>query len=155
MLRRMPALWVGSTRPVVSASSAGVQVDLGTWNGERRLATLSAAGNLLVERGGAPVRPLSRSDCAIVARSLEDCAVSRDCSSFALSALRISASRWAGLKRAYHETTGLDVEVFRSLCMRSCELGFTPSYELIRRNACDGAKSGQWPLDDPAGGLQR
>ena len=155
MLRRMPALWVGSTRPVVSASSAGVQVDLGTWNGERRLATLSAAGNLLVERGGAPVRPLSRSDCAIVARSLEDCAVSRDCSSFALSAQRISASRWARLKRAYHETTGLDVEVFRSLCMRSCELGFTPSYELIRRNACDGAKSGQWPLDDPAGGLQR
>jgi len=151
----MPALWVGSSQPVVSASSAGVQVELGTWNGERRLAMLSAAGNLVVERSRAPIRPLSRSDCAIVARSLEDCAVNRDCSSFALSAQRIPASRWASLERAYHETTGLDVEVFRILCVRSCELGFTPSYELIRRNACDGAKPDQWPLDDSAGGLQR
>jgi serine/threonine protein kinase len=155
VLRRMPDLWVGSGQPVVSASSAGVQVDLGTWNGERRLATLSAAGKLVVERSRAPVRPLSRSDCALVARSLEDCAVNRDCSSFALSAQQIPASRWAGLNRAYHETTGLDVAVFRILCVRSCELGFTPSYELIRRNACDGAKPDQWPLDDPAGGLQR
>jgi serine/threonine protein kinase len=154
-LRHMPTLWVGSSQPVVSASSAGVEVDLGTWNGERRLATLSAAGNLVVERSRAPIRALSRSDCAIVARSLEDCAVNRDCGSFALSAQRIPASRWAGLKRAYHETTGLDVAVFRNLCVRSCELGFTPSYELIRRNACDGAKPDQWPLDDPAGGLQR
>jgi len=155
VLRRMPDLWVGSSQPVVSASSAGVQVDLGRWNGEHRLATLSAVGNLVVERSRAPIRPLSRSDCALVARSLEDCAVNRDCSSFALSAQRIPASRWAGLKRAYHETTGLDVAVFRILCVRSCELGFTPSYELIRRNACDGAKSDQWSRDDPTGGLQR
>jgi len=154
-LRRMPDLWVGANQPVVSASSAGVQVDLGTWNGERRLATLSAAGNLVVERSRAPVRPLSRSDCALVARSLEACASSRDCSSFAGSAQRIPSAQWARLTRAYHETTGLDVAVFRILCVRSCELGFTPSYELIRRNACDGAKSDQWPLDDPAGGLQR
>jgi hypothetical protein len=155
VLRQMPGLWVGSSQPVVSASSAGVQVDLGTWNGERRRATLSDAGNLVVERSRAPVRALSRSDCSLVARSLEDCAVSRDCSSFALSAQRIPASRWSGLKRAYHETTGLDVAVFRILCVRSCQLGFTPSYELIRRNACDGAKPDQWRLDDPAGGLQR
>ena len=103
----------------------------------------------------APVRPLSRADCALVARSLEDCAVSWDCRSFALSAERIPAARWARLKRTYHETTGLDVAVFRILCVRSCELGFTPSYELIRRNACDGAKADQWPPLDTAGGLDR
>jgi hypothetical protein len=155
VLRRMPSLWAASGPPVVSATSAGVQVDLGTWNGEHRLAMLSAAGNLVVQRSRAPVRPLSRADCALVVRSLEDCAVSRECSSFALSAQRIPAARWAALTRAYHETTGLDAAVFRILCVRSCQLGFTPSDELIRRNACDGAKPDQWPLDDPAGGFQR
>jgi hypothetical protein len=155
LLRRLPSLWAGSSQPVVSASSAGVRIDLGIWNGEHRLATLSAAGNIVVERTQAPVRPLSRADCALVARSLDDCAASDDCSSFALSAGRIPASRWARLERAYHETTGLDAEVFRILCVRSCELGFTPSYELIRRNACDGAKPDQWPPLDPGGGLGR
>jgi hypothetical protein len=155
LLRRVPSLWAGSSQPVVSASSAGVQVDLGTWDGEHRLATLSVAGNIVVERTRAPVRPLSRADCAIVARSLDDCAASGDCGSFALSAQRIPASRWARLQRSYHETTGLDVAVFRVLCVRSCELGFTPSYELIRRNACDGAKPDQWRSLDPGGALER
>jgi hypothetical protein len=155
LLRQMPSLWAGSSKPVISVSSAGVRIDLGTWNGERRLATLSAAGNLVVERSLAPVRPLNQSDCALVARSLEDCAASRDCSSFAASAQRIPSSRWARLARAYHESTGFDVAAFRTLCVRSCELRLTPSLGLVRRYACNGARPDQWPLDDPAGGLQR
>jgi hypothetical protein len=55
----------------------------------------------------------------------------------------------------YHESTGLDVAVFRTLCERSCEFGLTPSMGLIRRNACNGAQPGQWATDDPAAGLRR
>jgi hypothetical protein len=155
LLRRVPSLWAGSSQPTVAASSAGVRIDLGTWNGEHRHATLSAAGNIVVERKRVPMRPLGQSDCALVARSLEDCAASRDCSSFAGSARLIPSSRWARLLRAYHESTGLDVAAFRNLCVRSCELRLTPSFGLVRRFACNGARPDQWPPDDPTGGLQR
>jgi hypothetical protein len=55
----------------------------------------------------------------------------------------------------YHESTGLDAAVFRGLCIRSCELGLTPSLKLIRSNACSGAEPGQWLEGGPAAGLQR
>jgi len=41
------------------------------------------------------------------------------------------------------------------LCVRSCELGLTPSFGLIRANACSGAKPRQWRRDDPVTGLRR
>jgi hypothetical protein len=154
-LRQVPDLWASSAPPTITASDAGVLVDLGLWNGQRRLATLSPAGNIVVERSRAPIRPLDGSDCAVVTRSLEDCAVGRDCSSFEGSAQFISQARWARLVRALHESTGFDLAAFRTLCMRSCELRLTPSAALVRRYACNGAQPEQWPTDDPMGGLQR
>jgi hypothetical protein len=155
MLRHMPDVWAGSAPPTVTASDAGVLVDLGLWNGQLRRVTLSPAGNIVVERSRAPVRPLDGSDCAVVTRSLEDCAVGRDCSSFEGSAQFISKARWARLVRAYHESTGFDLAAFQTLCVRSCDLRLTPSAGLVRRYACNGAQAGQWPTDDPVGGLRR
>jgi hypothetical protein len=88
-----------------------------------------------------------------VVRSLEACAASRDCSSFATSAERIPAAQWQQLSRLYHETTGLNAGNFRDLCQRSCELHLTPSPGFIRSNACNGAESDQWPADEPGSGL--
>ena len=139
----------------ISATNDGVAIDLGRWNGELRSAQLTQAGNIVVKRTADTIRPLSRADCAIVAQALEGCAASRDCSSFAKSAQRIPARQWSQLTRMYHESTGLDVAVFRALCVRSCELGLTPSFGLIRANACSGAKPRQWRPDDPAAGMRR
>ena len=154
-LRRVPDLWVGAAGGRISASNDGVAIDLGRWDGELRSAQLTQAGNIVVKRTGDTTRPLGRADCAIVAQALEGCAASRDCSSFAKSAQSIPARQWSQLTRMYHESTGLDVAVFRGLCVRSCELGLTPSFGLIRANACSGAKPGQWRPDDPAAGLRR
>jgi len=154
-LRRVPDLWVGAAGGRISATNDGVAIDLGRWNGELRSAQLTQAGNIVVKRTGDTTRPLGRADCAIVAQALEGCAASRDCSSFAKSAQSIPARQWSQLTRMYHESTGLDVAVFRGLCVRSCELGLTPSFGLIRANACSGAKPGQWRPDDPAAGLRR
>jgi hypothetical protein len=154
-LRQMPSLWAGSGQPTVSSSKTGVRIDLGTWNGVHRHATLSAAGNIVVERRRVPARPLGRSDCALVTLALEDCAASRDCASFEGSARLIPAARWLAIVRAYHESTGLDVAAFRKLCVRSCELRLTPSPALVQTYACRGAPPDQWPPDDPMGGLLR
>ncbi len=154
LLRRPPdGIWAGGGKTAVSASSDGVQVDLGLWNGANRRATLNAAGGVVLERLPEPSRRLDRADCAVVVRSLEFCAASRDCSTFASSAERIPASNWQRLSRMYHETTGLDAESFRKLCQRSCELHLTPSAGLIRRYACNGASPDQWPADDAGAGL--
>jgi hypothetical protein len=154
-LRRVPDLWVGAAGGRISVTNDGVAIDLGRWDGELRSAQLTQAGNIVVKRTGDTIRPLGRADCAIVAQALEGCAASRDCSSFAKSAQSIPARQWSQLTRMYHESTGLDVAVFRGLCVRSCELGLTPSFGLIRANACSGAKPGQWRPDDPAAGLRR
>ena len=154
-LRRAPELWVGANGGRISATNEGVAVDLGRWDGELRSAQLSQAGNIIVKRTADTIRPLSRADCAIVAQALEGCAASRDCRSFARSAQRIPARQWTELTRMYHESTGLDVAVFRALCVRSCELGLTPSFGLIRANACSGAKPRQWRPEDPAAGMRR
>lgn len=154
LLRRPPdGIWAGGGKTAVAASSDGVQVDLGLWNGANRRATLNAAGEIVVERVPEPARRLERADCAVVVRSLEFCAASRDCSTFASSAGRIPASNWQRLSRMYHETTGLDAEGFRKLCQRSCELHLTPSPGLIRRYACNGASPDQWPAEDATAGL--
>ena len=154
-LRRVPDLWVGAAGGRISATDDGVAIDLGRWDGELRSVQLTQAGNIVVKRTGDTIRPLGRADCGIVAQALEGCAASRDCSSFSKSAQGIPARQWSQLTRMYHESTGLDVAVFRGLCVRSCELGLTPSFGLIRANACSGAKPGQWRPDDPAAGLRR
>jgi hypothetical protein len=154
-LRRMPGVWASTGAGSVTATDSGVQVSLGVWDGERRAATLTATGNLVVSRTPEPVRPLSRADCAAVIQAAESCASSRDCSSFASSARPIPAPRWANLMRLYHETTGLDDAAFRALCVRSCELGLTPSRGFIRSNVCNGARPGQWPPAGQAAGLMQ
>ena len=152
-VRRATGLWVGTGAGAAVASANGVQVDLGVWNGERRSATLTAAGDVTVARKREPRRPLNRADCATVIKAAESCATSRDCRSFKSSARPIPASRWERLTRLYHESTGLDAAAFRALCVRSCELGLTPSDAFIQRRVCSGAAPGQWPPDDPAAGL--
>jgi len=154
-VREPAGLFAGSGTIAVRASDDAVLVDLGTWNGERRAITLTSTGNLVATRERLPSSPLSRADCATVARSLEDCVASRQCGSFAGAARQIPASRWASLQRLYHESTGLDVEAFRKLCVRSCELGLLPSRGLVRQYACNGAPAGQWLADSPTGGLER
>ena len=151
-LRRAPDLWIGAEGGEISATNDGVAIDLGRWDGELRSAQLTPAGNIVVERTSDTIRPLSRADCAIVAQALEGCAASRDCSSFARSAQRIPARQWSQLTRMYHESTGLDVAVFRGLCVRSCELGLTPSFGLIRANACSGAKPSAMAAGRSGGG---
>jgi hypothetical protein len=154
-VRRATGLWVGPGTGAgrVVASANGVQVDLGVWNGERRSATLTAASDVTVAGRREPRRPLNRADCATVIKAAESCATSRDCSSFKSSARSIPASRWERLTRLYHESTGLDAAAFRALCVRSCELGLTPSNAFIQRRVCSGAAPDQWPPDDPAAGL--
>jgi hypothetical protein len=155
LLRRTPGVWASTGAGAVTAADTGVQVKLGVWNGDRRNATLTAAGDIVVSRTPAPGRPLSRADCAAVIQAAESCASSRDCSSFAGSARPIPAPRWAHLMRLYHETTGFDGIAFRGLCVRSCELGLTPSRGFIRSNVCNGARPEQWPPAGQAAGLMR
>ena len=152
-VRRATGLWVGAGAGAVVASTDGVQVDLGVWHGERRSARLTAAGEIVVARHRAPRRSLSRAECATVIKAAESCAMSRDCSSFRSSARPIPSPRWARLTRLYHESTGFDAASFRALCVRSCELGLTPSDGFIRRNVCSGARPDQWPPGDPTAAL--
>ncbi len=149
----VPGLWVSTGAGEVTASEAGVRVELGMWNGERRNATLTAAGNVEVARTREPVQPLDRDDCATVARSAEACAASRDCSSFEASAQLIPSATSARLNRLYHESTGFDAAAFRDLCVQSCQLGLTPSRGFIRRHVCSGAPPGQWSAYDSAASL--
>jgi hypothetical protein len=143
-LRRSEELWAGADPGQVHASSERTQVDLGVWDGERRIVALTTDGHLVVERVPAPPKPLDRADCSLVARVLESCADSRDCDSFAGSAQRIRDAHWTRLQRIYHESTGFEAAAFRTLCVRACELSLTPSYPLIRHYACSGSVPGQW-----------
>jgi hypothetical protein len=154
-LRRMPGVWASSDAGSATATDGGVQVKLGVWDGERRTAVFTVAGNIVITRTPEPRRPLSHTDCATVIQSAESCASSRDCTSFASSAQRIKPAQWTQLVRLNHESTGLDSAAFRALCVRSCELGLTPSHGFIRRNVCAGARPGQWSATDPASGIVR
>ncbi len=155
MLREPSGLWMGAGTFTVGASDDGVEVDLGAWNGEHRAATLTAAGNLLVERERLPPELLSRTDCTMVARTLEDCAASRRCDSFSDAARLIPAATWSTLQRLYHESTGFNADAYRRLCVRSCELRLMPSRTLVSQYTCQGAAADQWPAGDPAGGFER
>ncbi len=155
MLREPSGLWMGSGKFAVSADDDGVRVDLGAWNGEHRSATLTAAGNLLVARERLPPELLSRADCTMVARTLEDCAASRRCGSFGDAARLIPAATWSSLQRLYHESTGFNADAYRKLCVRSCELRLMPSRPLVSQYTCQGAAADQWLAGDPVGGFER
>lgn len=148
-----PGLWSSSTAGAVQATEDGVRVNLGTWNGQRRAATLTLAGTVEISRQPARIVPLRPAECAVVAASLEACASSSDCRTPATSARPIPRSSRDRLNRIFHEQTGLDAAAFLGLCVRSCELGLTPSGNFIRTNACSGASRGQWSTSDPAAGL--
>jgi hypothetical protein len=152
-VRQVTGLWSVSRNGAVSATSDGVRIALGVWNGERRVATLTMAGDIEVARMREARGRLGQADCGTVAATLEACARSRDCRSFAGSARPIPRSQRTRLTRIYHETTGFDATAFRRLCIRSCQLGLTPSRAFIRANICSGARADQWPADDPAAGL--
>ena len=152
-LRRKTGLWAGSGEGTVIATDAGVQVALGLWDGERRNATLTPAGNIVVSREREPIGRLDRADCATVLQAVEACRASRDCGTLESSAKRISPSQRTQLARMYHESTGLDATAFRGLCTRSCELGWTPSPGFVRRYVCNGARPGQWSSSDPTADL--
>jgi hypothetical protein len=154
-LRQMPGVWASTGAGSAAATDDGVQVDLGVWNGERRTAAFTVAGNIVVARTPEPRRPLGRADCTTVIQSAESCSTSRDCTSFASSAQRIKPSQRQQLARLYHESTGLDDAAFRALCVRSCQLGLTPSHGFIRRTVCAGAQPGQWSSTESVAGLIR
>jgi hypothetical protein len=154
-VRQMPGVWASTGAGSAAATDVGVKVNLGVWNGERRTAVFTVAGNIVIARTPEPRRPLSRADCTTVMQSAESCASSRDCTSFASSAERIEPAQWARIVRMNHESTGLDVAAFRALCVRSCELGLTPSHAFIRRTVCSGAQPGQWSATDSVTGLIR
>lgn len=146
-------LWSSSTAGAVQATAEGVRVELGTWNGQRRAVTLTLAGDIEILRQPARIVPLESSQCAVVAASLESCASSTDCRTPAASARPIPTGSRNRLNQMFHEQTGLDAAAFLALCVRSCELGLTPSANFIRDNACSGASRGQWSASDPAAGL--
>ncbi len=148
-----PGLWSSSTAGAVQATEDGVHMNLGTWNGQRRTATLTLAGSVEISRQPSRIVPLEPAQCAVVAASLEACASSTDCRTPAASARPIPRRSRDRLNRIFHEQTGLDAAAFLGLCVRSCELGLTPSENFIRTNACSGASRGQWTASDPAVGL--
>jgi hypothetical protein len=152
-LRQMPDVWASSGAGSAAATDDGVQVDLGVWNGEHRNAVLTVVGDIVIARTPEPRRPLGRADCTTVIQSAASCATSRDCTSFASSAERIKPAQRVQLARLYHESTGLDDAAFRALCVRSCELGLTPSHGFIRRTVCAGAQPGQWSSTESVAGL--
>jgi len=148
-----PGIWASSTAGAVQATDDGVRVNLGTWNGQRGAATLTLAGTVEISRQPARIVPLRPAECAVVAASLEACASSGDCRTPAASARPIPRRSRDRLNRIFHEQTGLDAAAFLGLCVRSCELGLTPSENFIRTNACSGASRAQWNTRDPAAGL--
>lgn len=148
-LRTIPGLVVAPAGARLVPTDTGPAIDLGVRDGERRVVDLTGNGNLVVSRTPLPPSRLSRSDCSVVIRSLEACAASRDCSSLAGSAGRLSDVQRERLESLYHESTGLDAAAYRALCLRSCEFGLTPSPTFVRREACNGAAPGQWARIGP------
>jgi len=149
-IRLVPGLGTGAAQIKLVSSDLGPRIDLGLWNGEHRSVDLTGTGNLLVTRQLVPPKPLDRAECLVVIRSLEACAASRDCTSVAASAGRLSDRQRERLEFMYHQSTGLDAAAFRALCIRSCELGLTPSAAFVRRTTCNGAAEGQWSAGEVA-----
>jgi hypothetical protein len=143
-LIRSSATAAGSTAPEVTALASGIHVDLGLWNGMHRWAMLTARDDPFVVALPGPRTRLDRTQCSEVLRALESCAAVRGCGSFARIANALPPARAASVRRLFHATTGLNASQFRSVCVRSCELGLTPTRPFVQQRVCSGAERGQW-----------
>jgi hypothetical protein len=142
--KRSAGLRANKSAGAVTALPSGVHVDLGVWDGVRQTATLTSLDDIYVTRVNEAPAPLSGADCRTVAAALESCAASRDCGSYETITQSLPPARMAQIRRLFHESTGLNAPMFRSVCVRSCELGLTPTSALVRREVCGGAAPGQW-----------
>jgi hypothetical protein len=144
VFKRSPGLRANQNAGAVTSAPSGVHVDLGIWDGVRQTATLTSLDGIYITRVKEPPAPLSRADCREVAAALESCAASRECDGYESVTRSIPAARMANVERLFHESTGLNAPMFRSVCVRSCELGLTPTSALVRREVCGGAAPEQW-----------
>ena len=144
VFKRSPGLRANQNAGAVTALPSGVHVDLGLWDGVRQTATLTGLDDLYVARVRERSAPLSSADCRSVAAVLESCAASRVCGSYDGIIGSVPPDRVSQVQRLFHETTGLNAAMFRSVCVRSCELGLTPTSALVRREVCGGAVKDQW-----------
>jgi hypothetical protein len=144
VFKRSPGLRANQNAGAVTALPSGVHVDLGLWDGVRQTGTLTSLDNLYVTRVTERPAPLSSVECRSVVAVLESCAASRVCGSYEGIIGSVPPERVSAVERLFHETTGLNAAMFRSVCMRSCELGLTPTSGLVRREVCGGAVTGQW-----------
>ena len=144
VFKRSPGLRANQNAGSVTAAPSGVHVDLGLWDGVRQTATLTSFDDIYVTRVREPPAPLSGADCRAVAAALESCAASRACGSYESIVRSVPPVRMATVQRLFHESTGLNAPMFRTFCVRSCELGLTPTDGLVRREVCGGAAPGQW-----------
>jgi hypothetical protein len=133
----------GAPREIVALPS-GIHVDLGVWDGMRRSALLTSGDTPWLVATREPRRRLDRNECLQAQRALESCAAVRGCGSFDAIARAIPAQRAAAIRQLFHQTTGLDAAGFRSLCVRSCQLGLTPTRSFVQQSVCGGAEPGQW-----------
>jgi hypothetical protein len=144
VFKRSPGLRANKNAGSVTAAPSGVHVDLGLWDGVRQTATLTSFDDIYVTRVKEPPAPLSGAECRAVAAALESCAGSRECGSYESIVRSVQPARMATVQRLFHESTGLNAPMFRTVCVRSCELGLTPTDGLVRREVCGGASPGQW-----------
>jgi hypothetical protein len=144
VFKRSPGLRANENAGVVTALASGVHVDLGLWDGVRQTATLTSLDGIYVTRIKERSTPLSPADCRDVGAALESCAASRECGSYETIAGSVPPARMGSVQRLFHESTGLNEPMFRTLCVRSCELGLTPTSSLVRREVCSGSATGQW-----------
>jgi hypothetical protein len=132
-----------ASREVVALPS-GIHVDLGVWNGIHRSALLTSGDTPWLVATKEPRRRLDRNECLQAQRALDSCAAVRSCGSFAAIARGIPAQRTSAVRQLFHETTGLNAAGFRSVCVRSCQLGLTPTRSFVQQRVCNGADPGQW-----------
>ena len=144
VFKRSPGLRANQNAGAVTAAPSGVHVDLGLWDGVRQTATLTSLDDIYITRVKESAAPLSGADCRAVAAALESCAASRECDGYDSVIRSVPAARMANVERLFHESTGLNAPMFRSVCVRSCELGLTPTSALVRREVCGGAAPAQW-----------
>ena len=149
VFKRSPGLRANQNAGAVTAAPSGVHVDLGLWDGVRQTATLTSLDGIYITRVKESPAPLSLADCRAVAAALESCAASRECDGYESVTRSIPAARMANVERLFHESTGLNAPMFRTVCVRSCELGLTPTDRLVRREVCGGAAPGQWAQSAP------
>jgi hypothetical protein len=131
----------------VTSLPSGVHIELGVRDGLRRTALLTSRGDPWLASVAEPKRRLDRNECRQVLRALESCAAIRGCRSLSGIARALPAAQVENVRRLFHETTGLDASGFRSVCLRSCELGLTPTRAFVQQRVCSGALPDQWQKD--------